>query len=494
MVVIDGGPLRLEAVERVARGRERVRLSPRARARIERARRVLERLIDSGEPVYGVNTGFGGLAQVRIPKDRLIELQYNLLRSHALGAGNPLPAEVVRAALLLRANTLAAGYSGVRVELIEFLLELLNRGITPMVHEQGSVGASGDLAPLSEMALVVIGEGQVEHQGKLLPARTGLRRAGLRPLDLQPKEGLALINGTQLMAGIGVLTLLDAERLSRVADVAGAMSLAALGGDPGVAAHRLLKLRPHPGALESGQALRRLLRGVRSRSGSIQEPYSLRCIPQVHGAVRDGLKWVRRVLELEVGSVTDNPVVFADLDAVRSGGNFHGAPLALVLDLLGMGLAQLATIAERRVFRLLDPTLSGLPPFLAKVPGLDSGFMLAQILAAALVSENKLLAHPASVDSIPTSANQEDHVSMGALAGLKARRIYENTETVLAIELLCGAQALELSFGDEIPSGLRPWFDAIRKVVPSLQGDRLIQPDIDRVKDLIKKGFRIKVD
>lgn len=490
MVEIAGGPLELEVVEQVARGREQVKLSPRAHARIERARRALENLIASGEPVYGVNTGFGGLAQARIPKDRLIELQYNLLRSHALGSGSPLPAEVVRSAILLRANTLAAGYSGVRVELIEFLLELLNRGVTPIVHEQGSVGASGDLAPLSEIALVVIGEGQVEYEGKLLPARVGLRRVGLKPLKIRPKEGLALINGTQLMAGTGLLTLLDAERLTRVADVAGAMSLAALGGGPDGAAHQLLKLRPHSGALESGRALRRLLRGVRRRSEKIQEPYSLRCIPQVHGAVRDGLRWVRRVLEVEVSSVTDNPVVFVDPETVHSGGNFHGAPLALALDLLGISLAQLATIAERRIFRLLDPTLSGLPPFLAKTPGLDSGLMLAQVLAAALVSENKLLAHPASVDSIPTSANQEDHVSMGALAGLKARRIYENTETVLAIELLCAAQALELSFGDEIPPGLRPWFDAIRKAVPSLQGDRVIQPDIDRLKELIKKGFK----
>ncbi|MER3418076.1 MAG: histidine ammonia-lyase, partial [Chloroflexota bacterium] len=469
-ILLTGAHLTLEAVEAVARGQTPVRLDPIARLRMEEARAVVERLVAAGDVVYGVTTGVGALATTVIGPADVAALQENLLLSHAAGVGPPLPRDVVRAMLLLRANTLALGHSGCRPLVVDRLCAFLQRGLHPVVPEQGSVGASGDLAPLAHLALPLIGRGQVELRGQVLPAVVALRDAGLEPLVLEPKEGLALLNGTQLMTALGALLAVDAERLIRTASVAAAMSVEALLGTEVAFAEPYQLARPHPGQVETAAELRWLLRGSELQAShhrsahKVQDPYSIRCVPQVHGAVRDALGYLERVLDVECNSATDNPLVFPEGGAageetlatgggrVISGGNFHGEPVALALDFAKLALAELGSIAERRIALLLDPRFNeGLPAFLAPRPGLSSGFMLLQYTAAALASEHKVLAHPASADSIPTSANQEDHVSMGPIAGRLARRVLEGVERILAIELVCAAQALDVRLAAGAP-------------------------------------------
>lgn len=494
---IDGDRLTLEALERVARGAgEPVRLAEGARWRMLRSRAIVEEAVRSGSIVYGVTTGFGRLADVAIPRERILELQLNLIRSHACGVGPPLPVEEVRAVMLMRANVLAKGFSGVRPEIVERLLELLNRGVHPVIPAQGSVGASGDLAPLAHLALVLVGEGEAQFDGRTVSGAEALREVGLEPLVLQAKEGLGLNNGTQVMTAIGALALLGAERAVETADVAGAMSLEGLRGTPDAFHPALQRARPHPGQAASAERLRSLLEGSEIRESHrhndprVQDAYALRCMPQVHGAARAGLAYVRSVLEVEANSATDNPLIFPDEEGglVLSGGNFHGQPVAQVLDLLAIALADLASMSERRIERLVNPDLSDLPAFLTPEPGVNSGMMLAQITAAALVSESKVLAHPASVDSIPTGASKEDHVSMGVTAARKARQVLRNTEAVLGIELMCAAQALEFLRPLRPGQGVEKAYAAVRERIAPLGADRVLAPDIEAAAALVRAG------
>ncbi|CUU38556.1 histidine ammonia-lyase [Armatimonadetes bacterium DC] len=488
-----GQPLDIASVVAVARGGRRALLDPQATERVRRSRAFIEKLVRENQVVYGVTTGFGKFAQVRISPEDTRLLQRNLLLSHAIGVGEPLPTETVRAMMLLRAQSLALGYSGVRTEVITLLLEMLNRGVHPIVPSQGSVGASGDLAPLAHMCLPMIGEGTAEYEGAILPGGEAMRRAGLEPIVLEAKEGLALINGTQAMTAIGALTVYDALELCTLADIAGAMSLEALKGslkpfDPRVAA-----TRPHPGAAVVAENFRKLganspIHKSHEFCDKVQDAYSLRCIPQVHGASRDALMHCKEVLEREINSATDNPLVFAEDETVISAGNFHGQPVALAMDYAKIAIAELANISERRIEYMLDPALSGLPAFLARQGGLNSGLMISQYTAASLVSENKVLAHPASVDSIPTSANQEDHVSMGATAARQARMILENARWVIAIEFVVAAQALEFHKPLEPGPGVKAALQAIRKVVPPLEADRILTPDVEAVRALMLSG------
>src|SRR5205085_2767429 len=441
MLELNGQPLSLEQVAAVARGAERVTLGALARERVEGARALVERIIAEERVVYGVNTGFGKLSDYTIPPDELRELQLNLVRSHACGVGAPLALEEARAMMLLRANVLALGFSGARALVIETLLAMLERDVVPVVPERGSVGASGDLAPLAHLAQVVIGEGEAFYRGARMSSAEALERAGIEPLRLEAKEGLALLNGTQAMTAVGALALARADRLARVATVAGAMTLEALRGTPVAFDARIHAARPHAGQTEVAAHLRALLQDSEIRRSHlendprVQDAYSLRCMPQVHGAVRDALRHARAVIEIETDSATDNPLVFTDTNEVLSGGNFHGAPVALVCDYAAIALVDLVSITERRVDRLVNPDENeDLPPFLTTHPGISSGFMMAQIVAAALVAEARALAHPASVDNVPTDGGKEDHVSMGMTAATKLRRVVEIAEHAVAIE------------------------------------------------------------
>jgi histidine ammonia-lyase len=512
-IVLTGADLTIAAVEAVARAGARATLDVNARARMQEARDVIESLVADGAVVYGVTTGFGDLATVSIAADDAARLQENLLMSHAAGVGAAFPREIVRAMLLLRANTLALGHSGCRPLLVDRLLEFLRLGIHPVVPEQGSLGASGDLAPLAHLALPLIGRGQVELNGSVVPALIGLREVGLEPLTLEAKEGLALLNGTQMMSAIGALLLADADRLVRTASVAAAISVEGLLGTDVAFAAAYQLARPHPGQVAVAAELRHLLRDSalqqshHAHSHKVQDPYSLRCVPQVHGAVRDALDHLRRVLDIELNSATDNPLVFAgggvaDPDTIAtgggrviSGGNFHGEPIALALDFAKLALAELGAISERRTALLVDARLNGgLPPFLAAASGIDSGMMIYQYTAAALASENKVLAHPASVDSIPTSANQEDHVSMGSVAARHARTVLEHVERILAIELLVAAQALELRIAGDAAHSVAPGAgvaEALRRVrsrIRHLDGDREPGPDLAAAQAIVHDG------
>jgi histidine ammonia-lyase len=510
-VLLTGADLTVADVEAVARHGATVVLDGGARGRIQEARAVIEALVGAGEVVYGVTTGFGDLASTFVPAADSERLQENLLVSHAAGVGPPFPRDVVRAMLLLRANTLALGHSGCRPLVVDRLLAFLELGVHPVVPEQGSVGASGDLAPLAHLALPLIGRGSAELHGNVVPALIALREVGLEPLQLAAKEGLALLNGTQMMTAVGALLLADADRLARTASVVAALSVEALLGTDVAFAAAYQLARPHPGQVAVAAEMRHLLRGSglqRRHHGlahKIQDPYSLRCVPQVHGAVRDALDHLRRVLDIELNSATDNPLVFpgggvADADTVAtgggrviSGGNFHGEPIALALDFAKLAIAELGSISERRTALLLDPRLNGgLPPFLAAASGIDSGMMLYQYTAAALVSENKVLAHPASADSIPTSANQEDHVSMGSIAARHARMILNHVERILAIELLVSAQALDFrlaAMDGALPgTGVAEAHARVRAQVRHLEGDREPGPDLATATALIRDG------
>lgn len=497
VVEIDGRHLTVEQVLRVARLGAGVRLASEARERVHEGRRQVEAALRRNRPLYGVNTGVGALSQVSVPSERLGELQVNMVRSHAAGVGEPLDRETVRALLLARANGLALGHSGVRPVVVERLLEWLNAGVHPVVPCQGSVGASGDLAPLAHLTLALAGEGMAEFRGEVLPSRQALASAGLEPLSLDVGEGVALINGTQLMAAILALAVADARALVKVADVAAALTLEALGGIAGAFDERLARVRPHPGQGRSAANLRRLLAGSRhvrpaGEGPRVQDAYSLRCVPQVHGASRDAVEFVAGVVEVELNSATGNPLLFdggPDGPAVVSGGNFHGQPLALAGDFLAIALAALAGISERRIERLVNPSLSGLPPFLSPDPGVGTGYMLAQYTAAALVSENKVLAHPAGVDSIPTSANQEDYVSMGTVAARKAARVLRHAQQVLGIELVCAAQALEFRGPQGAGRGTLAAYRAIRRhVAPLGREDRVVAGDLAAGLELVRSG------
>lgn len=493
-----GTDLTLQELVSVARDYAPVIMDPAAKAKVLAARAAIDAVANGGDEaprVYGVNTGFGFLAETRISHEHVKALQRNLVRSHACGVGPSLKTEVVRAMMVLRAQVIARGFSGVRQELIDLLCEMLNRGVHPMIPTQGSVGASGDLAPLAHLALVLIGEGRAEYKGTEYPGKEALTLAGLTPVELQAKEGLALINGTQLMLAIGALALTDAESLATHADIAGAMSLEAQKGSWHPFEDRVVRVRPHPGALACAANLRSLLAHSEIAEshincGKVQDAYSFRCMPQVHGASRDAMGWIREVLTRELNSATDNPLVFVKDDGsaeVISGGNFHGQPLAIALDMLAIACAELANISERRIEQLVNPALSsGLPPFLAHNTGLDSGYMIAQVTAAALVSENKVLCHPASVDSIPSSAGKEDHVSMGSISATKAARVVEHLRMVLAIEIMVAAQGLDFRLPLTAGTGARAAHQSVRTKVATLDGDRELHHDMNAVAELLR--------
>jgi histidine ammonia-lyase len=490
-VVLDGNRLDLTALEAVAREGRPVGLDARAHVAVTRARAVVDEAVARGRVVYGVTTGFGNFADVVIPRDRLRELQLNLVRSHAAGVGDPLDEAETRALMVLRANVLAKGFSGVRPETLELLIEMINRRVHPRIPSQGSVGASGDLAPLAHLALSLVGEGVCLHGGQTLASLEALTAARLKPVVLEAKEGLALINGTQLMTAVGGLALAEATRLLATADVAGALTLDALKGTDVAFDPRIHAARPHPGQGAVARNLSKLLRGSAIREshrdcGKVQDAYSLRCIPQVHGAVRDALSYVSSTFALELNAATDNPMVFAETGEILSGGNFHGEPVAIAADVLAIAVAELGAISERRTERLVNPSLSGLPAFLAREGGLQSGLMIAQVTAAALAAENKTLAHPASVDSIPTSANKEDHVSMGVGAARKAARVVANTRRILAVELLAACQALEFLKPLRTSPPLEAAYRVVRERVPAREEDRSLSPEIEAVADLLR--------
>jgi histidine ammonia-lyase len=498
-VALTGTGLAVEDVERVAIGRAPATLAPEAVAKIDDARALIDRAVESGTPTYGVNTGFGRFVDVAISSEDTGRLQLNLLRSHACGVGDPFPTEVVRGAMLLRANALATGASGVRRETVELLLAMLNAGVHPVVPSRGSLGASGDLAPLAHLALPLVGEGEAELDGDVLSGGEALRRAGLQPEVLGAKEGLALINGTQFMAAIGALVLARAARLVRIADLAAAQSVEAVRGSRTPFAPEIQALRPHPGQVASAANLHALLDESEINEshrwcGRVQDAYSLRCSPQVHGACRDAIAYARSVIAIEVNAATDNPLVFAERGEVLSNGNFHGEPVAIALDTLKIALAELAGISERRIERMVNPTMSeGLPPFLTEQGGLNSGFMIPHYVAASLVAENKVLCHPASVDSIPTSAGQEDHVSMGATAAVHAWQVCANVERVLAIELLCGAQGVDFLAPLKPGPGIAALHAALRDRSPHLGDDRSLAGDIETVAVAIRDGSLVGV-
>lgn len=497
-LLLDGNSLTVEQVRALSVPGIRIGISAAAKKRMRASRALVEEWVERGETIYGVTTGFGELATVRIGRDNIEQLQLNLIRSHSAGAGEPLPESVVRAMMVLRLNALAKGFSGIRVETAEYIPKMYNRGIIPVIPSRGSVGSSGDLAPLSHLVLAMIGEGPVTFRGRRMPALRAMKAAGLKPVRLNAKEGLALVNGTQMMAAIGCLALAEAERLCKIADIAGAMSTEALKGSDTAFDDRIHALRPHPGQRASAANLRRLMAGSEIRESHrygdarVQDAYSIRCMPQVHGATRDTVRHAKEILSIEINSATDNPLILPADGAHLEGGNFHGQPLALALDFLAIGLAELASISERRIERMVNGNLSGLPRFLSENSGLNSGMMIAQYTAASLVSENKVLAHPASVDSIPTSANQEDHNSMGSVAAHKLLQVLGNVRTVLAIELMVAAQGLDMTrphprTGKPMRSGkgVEAAHGEIRRRIPRLRQDRVLSGDIASAVSLI---------
>lgn len=507
-VLLNGEKLTLEEVTAVAYAPERghaieVQLSDEALDKVRRAEQAVQELVERGEIVYGVTTGFGAFKDTVIPPDQVAQLQRNILMSHAVGVGDPMDQAAIRAMILIRANTLAKGHSGIRQETLWLLIEMLNRDVHPVVPEQGSLGASGDLAPLAHMALPLIGLGEAVYEGETLSGAEALARAGLSALDLAAKEGLALSNGTAQMAAIGVLTTCQAENLSTTADVAGCLSLEALHGTPRAFDARIHAARPHPRQVECAAFLREITKGSTftrpDESPNVQDAYTLRCIPQVHGAVRDAILYAHWVLEIELNSATDNPLIFFDDETgqptIISGGNFHGEPIAIAMDYLALALTELGNISERRLMRLTDEASNRetLPAFLIQHGGLNSGFMLTQYTAAALASENKVLAHPASVDTIPSSANIEDHVSMGPAAARQARQIADNVERILALELFAAAQGIDfrrqvMGTDTRLGQGTAPAYRLIRRRVPFLEHDAVMYPYIEAVRELIASG------
>ena len=494
-MIMNGNTMTIDDIIRVARQGEQVEIAEDAMARVKKSREYVDRLVAEERIVYGVTTGFGKFSDVHISKSETETLQKNLIMSHACGTGPIFPEETVRAIMLLRANALAKGYSGIHPQTLQSLVDLINHGVHPVIPEKGSLGASGDLAPLAHMTLPLIGMGEACYKGERMDGEEALRRAGLKPVVLTAKEGLALINGTQVLTATGALAAYDAWQLSTLCDIAAAMTGEAFNVITDAYMEELHTVRPHKGQLDTAANLRRILADSKrtSHQGEIrvQDAYSLRCVPQIHGASKDAISYVLEKIAIEINSVTDNPIILPELDLALSGGNFHGQPMALPFDFLGIAAAELANVAERRIERLVNPSLSGLPPFLTGNGGLNSGFMIAQYAAAALVSENKVLAHPASVDSIPSSAGQEDHVSMGTIAARKARDICDNLSRVVAIELVAAAQGIDLNKKDNgkaLGTGTKVAYDIVRGAVSMMTTDRVLYKDFDAMLVLVKSG------
>ena len=492
-LAISGNDLTIRDFSRVVFEALPVALSPNAKQRMESALRIVQQVAQQNHPVYGINTGFGKFSDVPIGARKIAALQLNLLRSHACGVGAPLSQAETRGMMLCRANVLAKGHSGCRPEVAMLLIEMLNRQLHPLIPSQGSVGASGDLAPLAHLALVLVGEGEAMVGSRRMTGAGALRRNRLKPLKLGPKEGISLLNGTQAMLSLGILSLLSAEILADTADVATALSLDALKGTPVAFDQKIHKVRPFPGQVASAANLRRLMKGSQIRQShlncaKVQDAYSLRCAPQVHGAIRDTLAFARKTFEIELNAATDNPLVFSHEKEILSGGNFHGQPLAMALDFMSIALTELGSISERRIERLINPEYGDLPPFLTSDPGVHSGLMMLQVTAAALTSECKVLAHPASVDSIPTSGNKEDHVSMGMGAALKLRQVLQNVKRILAIELLCAAQGIDFLAPLRPGRGAQKAHQLVRSASAHLVQDRSLSPDIEKLSKMIEGG------
>jgi len=488
-VIITGHSLTLEEVVNVCRNYYQVELAEEATQKIEKSREVVNDFVENEDVVYGITTGFGKFSDVSITKDESKLLQKNLIITHAVGAGNPFDTDVVRGIILLRINNLAKGFSGARLSTIQAMIDMLNKKVHPIVPEKGSLGASGDLAPLSHMVLPLIGLGEAEFEGKIMPGLEAMKLAGVKPIELTSKEGLALINGTQVMTSVGALAAYDAINLIKISDIAAALSFEAQYGIYSALDHRLHDVRPHKGQGDSARIILDLLEGSKNitKQGEIrvQDAYSLRCTPQIHGASKDAINYVREHVEIEINSVTDNPIIFQETKEGISGGNFHGQPMALAFDFLAIALSELANVSERRLERLVNPALSGLPAFLVEHGGLNSGFMIVQYSAASLVSENKILSHPASVDSIPSSANQEDHVSMGTIAARKAAEILKNVRRVLSMEIMCACQGIDLRGNKGLGKGTQVAYDIIRRDVAMLKEDRPLYEDINKCENVL---------
>lgn len=497
MILIDGNSLTIEEFIQITRGRKKIALSEEAIKRVNESRALVDKLVDENKVVYGITTGFGKFSDVVITGDETRELQRNLIVSHACGVGEPLPEDIVRGIMLLRINALAKGYSGIRISTLNTLIEMLNKGVHPIIPEKGSLGSSGDLAPLAHMVLVMLGEGEAIFKGKRMSGKEALEKANIKPVELTSKEGLALINGTQVMTSIGAHVIYDSIILSKTADIAASLTIEALNGIIDAFDMRIQKVRPHKGQIDTSKNLLKLLENssMVSHQGEIrvQDAYALRCIPQVHGASKDCFNYVKEKVEIEMNSATDNPLIFYEDGEVISGGNFHGQPMALAFDFLGIGLSELGNISERRLERLVNPSLSnGLPAFLIKKGGLNSGFMIVQYSAASLVSENKILAHPASVDSIPSSANQEDHVSMGTIASRKAMEILKNLRKVLSMEILAACQGIDLRGNKGLGVGTNIVYNIIRENIDFLDEDRPMYEDINKCENIVKSGELVK--
>ncbi len=490
MIYLNGLGLRIEDVVAVARGGEKVAISPEAQEKVKATRAYVDQKVEEQAVIYGITTGFGKFSDTLISKDQTAQLQRNLIVSHSCAMGDPLSKEVTRAVMLLRANSLSRGNSGIRLSTLQTLVDMLNRGVHPVIPQKGSLGASGDLAPLAHMVLPMLGEGEAEFEGRVLPGAEAMAKAGISTVELAAKEGLSLINGTQIMTAIGCLSAYDAKELAVTADIAAAFSGEALGAIQIAYDEKAHLLRPHKGQLTTAANLRSLLKGsglsLRIRPDRVQDAYALRCVPQVHGASRDAISYVWDVLTTEINSVTDNPLIFPQEDETISCGHFHGQPVALAMDFLGIAVSELANISERRIERLVNPQLSGLPAFLTPEGGLNSGFMIAQYAAASMVSENKVYAHPASVDSIPSSANQEDHVSMGTTAARKSLMILDNAQRVLAIELMTAAQAIGFRDESKMAPATHAVYDVIREQVAPVEQDVIMYKEINKVVDLVK--------
>ena len=492
LIYLDGNSLTVEQVVQIARHGAKTALTEEAKKAIQISRDIVDKNVAEHKVVYGLSTGFGKFVNVAIPEKDLDQLQYNLIVSDACGVGDPFPEDVTRAIMLLRVNALAKGFSGIRLSTVETMIEMLNKGVHPVIPEKGSVGSSGDLCPLAHMVMPMIGEGEAVYQGKVMPGREAMEAAGIPVVQLKAKEGLALINGTCAMMGVASLAIHDAEVVVKTADIAAALTVDALEGIVDPYDPRIQAIRPHKGQIDVAANFRQILEGsgltVHQDETRVQDAYTLRCLPQIHGASRMAYDYVRQVIETEINSVTDNPLIFPDNGDIFSGGNFHGQPVAIAMDTLGIAMAEYANVSERRIERMVNPQLSGLPGFLTPVEGINDGFMVAQYAAAALVSENKVLAHPASVDSIPSSANQEDHVSMGTIASRKAATIIRHVQSVLAVELICAAQAVDFKDAGKLSKGARAAYDLLRSQVSFMDKDRAIYLDMNKVAEQIQQG------
>ena len=495
VIQISGNELTLEEIVKVAREGYKVELTKEAEARVVKSRDIVDEIVANNRVIYGITTGFGKFSDVTISGEDCKKLQRNLIISHACGAGKAFSNEIVKTIMLLRANALAKGYSGIRLSTLKTLMEMINKGVNPIIPEKGSLGASGDLAPLSHMVLPMLGEGKAEFNGEILSGRKAMEKAGIETVELTAKEGLALINGTQAMTAVGALAVYDSINLLKISDIAAALSIEALRGVKDAFDPRTHSIRPHKGQIQTAKNILNLTEGstfvTRQGEMRVQDAYSLRCVPQVHGASKDAVEYVKSKVEIEINSVTDNPIVTEEGDVI-SGGNFHGQPMALSFDFLGIAMAEMANISERRLERLINYQLNDLPAFLVKEGGLNSGFMITQYAAAALVSENKILAHPASVDSIPSSANQEDHVSMGTIAARKGRDIIENVQRVLATEIMAACQAIDFREGYTLGEGTKEAYKVVRENIDFIEKDKVMYIELDKLTDLIKDGSIVK--